>query len=57
MVAAGLSAVGITEDRAQAVARAAGFDDCGCRGRRESLNNLGRKVSAVFLKNGDEKPS
>mgnify|MGYP006273150153 CR=1 FL=1 len=44
MVAAGLSAVGITEQRAQAVASAVGVKDCGCRRRREALNRAGRRL-------------
>jgi chromosome segregation ATPase len=40
MVAAGLSAVGITKDRAQAVAQAVGLRDCGCAERQRRLNEL-----------------
>jgi hypothetical protein len=40
MVAAGLSAVGITKER---VSKLAG-GDCGCRKRQEALNQLGRKI-------------
>jgi len=40
MVAAGLSAIGITKER---VSRAVG-GDCGCKKRQESLNALGRKI-------------
>ena len=36
MVASGLAAVGITKDRAQAVANAVGVSDCGCAGRQEA---------------------
>jgi len=43
MVAAGLAAVGITKDRAQAVATAVGVKDCGCAGRRAKMNELGAK--------------
>ena len=43
MVAAGLSAVGITKERAQAVATAVGVKDCGCKKRQVGLNQLGRK--------------
>ena len=43
-VAAVLSAVGITEDRAQAVAKSVGIKDCGCKRRREALNKLGEKL-------------
>jgi hypothetical protein len=44
MVAAGLSAVGITKERAQAVATAVGVKDCGCKKRQERLNQLGRRL-------------
>jgi hypothetical protein len=44
MVAAGLSAVGITKERAQAVANAVGVKDCGCKKRQERLNELGRRL-------------
>jgi hypothetical protein len=40
MVAAGLSAVGITKER---VSKLAG-GDCGCHKRQEALNELGRKI-------------
>jgi hypothetical protein len=40
MVAAGLSAVGITKER---VSKLAG-GDCGCQQRQEALNALGRKI-------------
>jgi hypothetical protein len=36
--------VGVTKDRAQAVAELAGFEDCGCAKRQERLNELGRMV-------------
>jgi hypothetical protein len=41
MVAAGLSAMGITPER---VSRALGVKDCGCKGRAEALNALGRRL-------------
>jgi hypothetical protein len=44
MVASGLSAVGITKQRVQAVASAVGVKDCGCSQRQEALNELGRKI-------------
>lgn len=44
MVAAGLSAVGITKERAQRVASAVGVKDCGCAKRQEALNKLGRRL-------------
>jgi hypothetical protein len=40
-VAAALSAVGVTQARAQAVAQAFGLADCGCGGRRQMLNRAG----------------
>lgn len=40
MVAAGLSAVGITKERVAAIAG----DDCGCQERQEWLNRLGLAV-------------
>ena len=40
LVAAGLSAVGITKER---VSKLAGRD-CGCKKRQESLNKLGRRL-------------
>jgi len=40
MVAAGLSAVGITPER---VSKALGVEDCGCKKRQETLNQFGRK--------------
>lgn len=44
MVASGLSAVGITKDRVQAVAQAVGVKDCGCAKRQAALNRLGEKL-------------
>jgi hypothetical protein len=41
MVAAGLSAVGITSKRVSAVL---GVKDCGCKKRQEQLNALGRRL-------------
>jgi hypothetical protein len=43
MVSAGLSAVGITKERVQAVANAVGIKDCGCAKRQAALTKLGRK--------------
>ena len=40
MVAAGLSAVGITPER---VSKALGVKDCGCKKRQAALNEFGRK--------------
>lgn len=44
MVASGLAAVGITKERAQAVANAVGVKDCGCAKRQAALNRLGEKL-------------
>lgn len=43
LVASGLAAVGITKERAQAVAAAVGVKDCGCRKRQAIANELGHK--------------
>ena len=40
MVAAGLSAIGVTKQR---VSKLAG-GDCGCAKRQQALNDLGRKI-------------
>lgn len=40
MVAAGLSAIGITKERVSAIAGG----DCGCQKRQEALNEFGRKI-------------
>jgi hypothetical protein len=37
-----LKAVGITESRAERLARLAGYASCGCPGRRAYLNRVGR---------------
>lgn len=42
-VATGLSLLGITKDRAQAVAQAVGLGDCGCQQRQDALNRVGYK--------------
>lgn len=44
LVAAGLSAVGITEERVHALASRAGIKDCGCSKRKRILNELGRRI-------------
>ena len=41
MVAAGLSAIGITPER---VSKAVGIKDCGCKKRQQQLNDLGRRI-------------
>jgi hypothetical protein len=41
MVAAGLSAVGITPER---VSKALGVKDCGCKKRQKMLNEVGRRL-------------
>lgn len=43
MVADGLAKVGITKERAQAVANAVGVKDCGCSQRQAQLNEIGRE--------------
>ena len=56
-VAAGLAAVGITEDR---VSHALGVKDCGCKRRRKALNRLGQSMgltdSAPGVKNAVDTP-
>lgn len=44
MAAAALSAVGVTAERADRLARAAGFASCGCPDRRELMNRIGRRL-------------
>ena len=44
LVADGLSAVGITKERAQAVASAVGIKDCGCGKRQAALNAVGKRL-------------
>lgn len=44
LVAAGLTAIGITKERAQAVASAVGIKDCGCAKRQAALNRLGERL-------------
>lgn len=44
LVAAAFASVGVTKDRAQAVAQAVGVKDCGCGHRQQALNDLGYKV-------------
>jgi len=44
MVAAGLSSLGITKERVNAVAQAVGVEDCGCTERQRKLNELGQKL-------------
>ncbi len=39
-----LSAVGATKDRANAVAVAVGFHDCGCEQRQDWLNEAGLQI-------------
>jgi hypothetical protein len=43
-IASGLSAVGITKERAQAVAQAVGIEDCGCQRRQAALNEFGYRL-------------
>lgn len=51
MVAAGLSAVGITKDRVSAIAGG----DCGCVERQEWLNRLGRMIGIGTIPTPSEK--
>lgn len=44
IVAFAFASVGITKDRAQAVAQAVGLDDCGCEQRQQMLNEWGRAI-------------
>lgn len=44
VLADGLAAVGITKKRAQAVASAMGFADCGCKQRQQALNDVGASL-------------
>lgn len=44
MVADTLASVGVTKDRAQAVANAFGVADCGCAKRQAALNKIGRAI-------------
>lgn len=44
LVAAVFASVGITKDRAQAVAELAGFEGCGCKQRQAKLNELGYRL-------------
>jgi hypothetical protein len=39
-----LSAVGVTKERADAVAVAVGWDGCGCEERKEFLNDAGLRI-------------
>jgi hypothetical protein len=43
-VAAAFASVGITKDRAQAVAQSVGVKDCGCSQRQQALNEWGYTV-------------
>jgi hypothetical protein len=43
IVADALASVGITKERAQAVASAVGVDDCGCKERQAAMNAWGAK--------------
>jgi spermidine synthase len=52
LVERGLSAVGITQQRVQKLARAVGVKDCGCRKRKAALNRL-----LPFAENSDSGPS
>jgi hypothetical protein len=49
IVASGLSAVGITKERAAAVAKLVGIEDCGCSKRQQQLNELGHRIGIGSL--------
>jgi hypothetical protein len=49
LVADGLASVGITKERAQAVANAIGIKDCGCAKRQATLNAWGAKHLGIGL--------
>lgn len=44
MAAVALASVGVTKERAQAVAQAVGLSDCGCDQRQQLLNEWGRVI-------------
>lgn len=44
IVAAGLSAIGVTKKRVQRLASSVGVKDCGCNKRQEALNALGWRI-------------
>lgn len=50
IVADGLGAVGITKERVQAVAGAAGIRDCGCGKRQAWMNAMGQKYLGIGAK-------
>lgn len=54
LVAAAFASVGITKDRAQAVATAVGITDCGCAKRQETLNQIGREWLCIGSTPGEE---
>jgi hypothetical protein len=56
-VAAGLEAVGITKELAQAVAAAAGIKDCGCAERQEWMNRAGGLVGIGAAPKSAEEPT
>jgi hypothetical protein len=51
MVAAGLSAVGITKERVSALVGG----DCGCEQRQEALNDFGRSIGIGRPPDGTQK--
>lgn len=52
MTAAALSAVGITETRAERLAKWAGLSGCGCSGRRAAMNRLGQEWLGIGKPDG-----
>jgi hypothetical protein len=53
-VAAGLNALGITEERVQKVASLVGVKKCKCKERREMLNRAGAAVKRMI--SGEKQP-
>jgi hypothetical protein len=49
LVADGLASVGITKERAQAVASAVGIKDCGCGRRQQAMNDWGARHLGIGL--------
>jgi hypothetical protein len=56
LVAAAFASVGVTKDRAQAVANAIGVEDCGCAKRQERLTKWGREWLGIGGPEGQKRP-
>ena len=54
LVAAGLSAVGVTKERVRAVANAVGIEDCGCAERQRAMNSWGARHLGIGTKGRGE---